>query len=154
MEPELKEYIKIFDNLHIQILSIMSSMSHEELNWSPIPNNSNSPATIITHLLGAESFRIHQIAGGNNIKRDRDSEFIFQNYNLEELNNTLKTVSIRSKEILEKLTSKALNEIHPSVREYENNESIRWHILHTIEHYELHIGHLTLTKQFYEKEYV
>ena len=154
MEPELEEYIKEFDNLHEQIQSMLSNMSHKELNWSPIPNESNSPGTIITHILGAESFRIHQIAGGIDIKRDRNSEFIVQNYDLEELNKALKAVSSRSRQILEKLTINDLSEIHPSVREYENDESTRWHILHTIEHYGLHIGHLSLTNQLYENQHI
>tara|TARA_B100001123_G_C15344310_1_gene1036306 strand:- start:4594 stop:5082 length:489 start_codon:yes stop_codon:yes gene_type:complete len=154
LEPELEEYVKGFDNLHKQIDSIMSFMSDEELNWSPIPNESNSPGIIITHLLGAESFRIHQLAGGIDVKRDRDSEFTVQNYKIEELNKKLNTVSTLTNKILQSLKLNDLNRIHPSVREYEKDESIRWHIIHTIEHFGLHLGHLTLTKQMYDNRHI
>ena len=47
------------------------------------------------------------------------------------------------------LTADDLAEVKPAVREYENSEAVRWHILHAVEHYGLHIGHLSLTHQLY-----
>ena len=96
MATEIDEYIAEFDSLHNQILEIIDGMSHHELHWAPIPEETNSPATLLTHLLGAESFRVHEMAGGIDINRDRDSEFVIQDKSLDELRNTLSTVSTRT----------------------------------------------------------
>ena len=124
-------------------------MAQEEFHWVPILGETNSPAIILTHLLGAESFRIHQMAGGIDIGRDRDSEFLIKEKSVDELKQTLKDVSVRTEQTLRNLSSDDLAEVKPAVREYEDAEAVRWHILHAIEHYGLHIGHLTLTHQLY-----
>ena len=152
MATEIDEYIAEFDSLHNQILEIIDGMSHDELHWAPIPGETNSPAILLTHLLGAESFRVHEMAGGIDINRDRDSEFVIQDKSLDELRNTLSTVSTRTRDVLRGLTNEQLEKIQPAVREYEGSEAVRWHILHAIEHYGIHIGHLTLTHQLYMKQ--
>ena len=149
MATEVEEYISEFDALHEQVQQIMEGMSHEELHWAPIPIETNSPAIILTHLLGAESFRIHQMAGGIDIGRDRDAEFLTQEKSVNDLKQTLEDVSARTEQTLRDLSGDDLAEVKPAVREYENAEAVRWHILHAIEHYGLHIGHLTLTHQLY-----
>ena len=153
MATEIDEYIAEFDSLHNQILEIIDGMSHEEFHWAPIPDETNSPAVLLTHLLGAESFRVHEMAGGININRNRDSEFLIQDKSVDQLKDTLRIVSARTKEALQGLDSAQLEKIQPAVREYEGAEAVRWHILHAIEHYGIHIGHLTLTHQLYVRQH-
>ena len=153
MATEIDEYIAEFDSLHNQILEIIDGMSHEEFHWAPIPDETNSPAVLLTLLLGAESFRVHEMAGGININRNRDSEFLIQDKSVDQLKDTLRIVSARTKEVLQGLDSGQLEKIQPAVREYEGSEAVRWHILHAIEHYGIHIGHLTLTHQLYVRQH-
>ena len=93
------------------------------------------------------------MAGGININRNRDSEFLIQDKSVDQLKDTLRIVSARTKEVLQGLDSGQLEKIQPAVREYEGSEAVRWHILHAIEHYGIHIGHLTLTHQLYVRQH-
>ena len=149
MSQEVEAYITRFESLHDQLGQIVHEISNDELNWNPIPGETNSPAVLVTHILGAESFRIHQIAGGVEVNRDRESEFSAQLSSVSELESVLYRVRASTYDVLKKLSPEELDQIRLAVRSYEGDESVRWHILHTIEHFGIHLGHLTLTHQLY-----
>ena len=137
MSTELETIATLFKSLHNELTSIIHDLSDEELDWVPIEGPTNSIGVLITHLIGAESFRIHQMAGGIDINRDRDSEFLGNPKNNSELISEISRVGTRTAEV------------RPSVRSYEDAETIRWHILHAIEHFGRHLGHLEMTRQLY-----
>ena len=149
MSQELEAYVARFESLHDQLEQIVHQISNDELNWNPLASQTNSPAVLVTHILGAESFRIHQIVGGVEVNRDRESEFSVQLSSLTELESILYRIRTSTNDVLKKLLPEELDQIRPAVRSYEGDESVRWHILHTIEHFGIHIGHLTLTHQLY-----
>lgn len=146
---EIDDYIAYFKSAHQQIRDMTFDMSEKELNWCPIEGETNSASVLMIHVLGAERFRIHQVAGGIDVDRDRESEFVSNSIALNELLDYLKDVGSNTEDILKKLTLSDLDNIVPAVRSYEKNEPIRWHILHTIEHFGIHIGHLSLNRQLY-----
>jgi len=124
-------------------------MSEDELIWCPIEGETNSASVLMIHVLGAERFRIHQIAGGIDVNRDRESEFVPSSVTLDNLLDYLKEVDADTQKVFESLSSSALDKIVPAVRSYEKDEPVRWHLLHTVEHFGIHIGHLSLNRQLY-----
>ena len=149
MSSEINTYIELFKSAHQQMKDIIVDMSEDELSWCPIEGETNSASVLMIHVLGAERFRIHQIAGGIDVNRDRESEFVPSSVTLDNLLDYLKEVDADTQKVFESLSSSALDKIVPAVRSYEKDEPVRWHVLHTIEHFGIHIGHLSLNRQLY-----
>lgn len=150
MSSEINTYIGHFISAHQQVRDIIFDMSENELAWCPIEGDTNAASVLMRHLLGAERFRIHQIAGGIDVDRDRESEFLPSLVTLEALLNYLREVDSNTQKVLQGLSSSDLDKIVPAVRSYEKDEPVRWHILHTVEHLGIHIGHLSLNRQLYQ----
>ena len=149
MSSEINTYIELFKSAHQQMRDIIVNMSEDELIWCPIEGETNSASVLMIHVLGAERFRIHQIAGGIDVNRDRESEFVPSSVTLDNLLDYLKEVDADTQKVFESLSSSALDNIVPAVRSYEKDEPVRWHVLHTVEHFGIHIGHLSLNRQLY-----
>ncbi len=149
MSSEINTYIELFKSAHQQMRDIIVDMSEDELIWCPIEGETNSASVLMIHVLGAERFRIHQIAGGIDVNRDRESEFVPSSVTLDNLLDYLKEVDADTQKVFESLSSSALDKIVPAVRSYEKDEPVRWHVLHTVEHFGIHIGHLSLNRQLY-----
>ena len=149
MSSEINTYIELFKSAHQQMRDIIVNMSEDELIWCPIEGETNSASVLMIHVLGAERFRIHQIAGGIDVNRDRESEFVPSSVTLDNLLDYLKEVDTDTQKVFESLSSSALDKIVPAVRSYEKDEPVRWHVLHTVEHFGIHIGHLSLNRQLY-----
>ncbi len=103
-------------------------------------------------MLGAERFRIHQVVAGYDIQRDRDSEFQVTATTVNDLLSSLERVKTDTKKVLSAVTTADLDKVRPAARDYEQAESGRWHVLHTIEHFGIHLGHLGLTIQLYNSK--
>ena len=149
MSSEINTYIELFKSAHQQMRDIIVDMSEDELIWCPIEGETNSASVLMIHVLGAERFRIHQIAGGIDVNRDRESEFVPSSVTLDNLLDYLKEVDTDTQKVFESLSSSALDKIVPADRSYEKDEPVRWHVLHTVEHFGIHIGHLSLNRQLY-----
>lgn len=151
LSSEIQTYVKHFESFHEQLSDIIRGMSDDETNWVPIGGETNSPAVLVTHMLGAESFRIREMAGGVDIGRDRDAEFHVNLFSVTEMQQSLEKVMRSTTDVLSRLSSEDLDQMRPAVRSYEGAETVRWHILHTIEHLGMHLGHLSLTRQLYAR---
>jgi hypothetical protein len=104
-------------------------------------------------MLGAERFRIHQVVAGFEVARNRDTEFQTTTVTLTDILSSLERLNDETKRVLSNITSADLNIIKPAARDYENEESARWHIIHTVEHFGIHLGHLSLTIQMYNEHH-
>ena len=93
MSSEINTYIELFKSAHQQMRDIIVDMSEDELIWYPIEGETNSASVLMIHVLGAERFRIHQIAGGIDVNRDRESEFVPSSVTLDNLLDYLKVNS-------------------------------------------------------------
>ena len=149
MSSEINTYIELFKSAHQQMRDIIVDMSEDELIWCPIEMETNSASVLMIHVLGAERFRIHQIAGGIDVNRDRESEFVPSSVTVDYLLDYLKEVDTDTQKVFEGLSSSALDKIVPAVRSYEKDEPVRWHVLHTVEHFGIHSGHLSLNRKVY-----
>ncbi len=148
MATEAEVYIDRLDYLRNEIKKAIGGMSVEALNWTPLPEDTSSPCVLATHIAGSESFWIHQVVGGINVDRDRDSEFNARGNSVAKLEAMLEKAAQTTRNILQGLPSNALDQTR-EVRPEESPISLRWAILHMIEHMGQHLGHIALTKQLY-----
>ena len=148
MDSEIQAYVEMLDYMRNEVKKAIQGMTTEELNWMPLPKDTNSASVLVTHLAGAESFRVHQVIGGTDIGRNRDAEFQAKARSVAELVALLDRTGGRSRAALAKVRSADLD-IVTTAREGEAPASLRWNILYNIQHYGQHLAAISLTRQLY-----
>jgi hypothetical protein len=148
MNPELDGYIQILDSMHDEVKKALQGMSTDELNWMPLEKDTNSAAVLVTHLAGAESFRIHQVVGGTDVGRNRETEFLARASSVADLEALLDRTSVKSKDVLLKVSARDIDRV-VTARAGEAPASLRWNILYNIQHYGQHLAAISLTRQLY-----
>ena len=150
MLPEVHTYLTDLEELRKQVESLLEGLPQEALDWRPIEGEgelaTNSLAAMVVHLFGSETFWMKEIIGGKKIERDRDAEFVAKGLSLSELQAKIGAAAKVTVEILSALTGKQLEE---GRRWKDRSVSVRWCILHVIEHIALHLGHMQLTRQLW-----
>ena len=148
MDSEIQAYVEMLDYMRDEVKKAIQGMTAEELNWVPMPKDTNSASVLVTHLAGAESFRVHQVIGGTDIGRNRDAEFMAKARSVAELETLLDRTGGRSRAALEKVRGTDLDTV-TTAREGEAPASLRWNILYNIQHYGQHLAAISLTRQLY-----
>ena len=148
MTTEAEAYIERLDYLLGEVKNAIQGMSQEELNWVPLPTDTKSPCVLASHIAGSVGFWVHQVVGGIDVKRDRDAEFTAPGASAAELEALLDRAAQTTRDVLQNLSSDDLSQIK-DVRPGQPPMSLRGAVLRSISHLGEHLGHLTLTKQFY-----
>lgn len=154
MFPETQHYLERIEDLRGQVGALLASLPEPEmaaaLNWRPLEGSidhaTNSLAVLAVHVAGAEHFWIGEMIGGLPNTRDRDAEFLTTAANASELIARLDALGQETRAVLAGLTPANLDETR-SVR--GRTLSVRWMILHVIDHTALHLGHMQLTYQLW-----
>jgi uncharacterized damage-inducible protein DinB len=150
MLPEVQAYLTDFEELREQIKSLLEGLGQEALDWRPIEGvdelATNSLTAMVIHLVGSETYWMKEVIGGKKIVRDRDAEFVTKGLSVPELQAKIEATGKVTAEILSALTEKQLEE---SRKWRDRSVSVRWCILHVIEHYAQHLGHMQLTRQLW-----
>lgn len=121
------------------------------LNWRP-SHNSNSIGNLLSHIAGAEGFWIHHIVGDMPTSRNRDSKFEVKDFHVANLVVSLDSVTRTTSAVLAELTDSDLDvqRTYWSNRTGQHKQAtVRWCILHTIEHSALHIGQIFFIRKMY-----
>jgi uncharacterized damage-inducible protein DinB len=150
MLSEVHAYLTDLGELRDQVESLLEGLPQEALDWRPIEGAgelaTNSLTAMVVHLVGSEAHWMKEVIAGKKIVRDRDAEFVTKGLNVSELQAQIGAAGKVTMEILSALTEKQLEES----REWrERSVSVRWCILHVIEHYAQHLGHMQLTRQLW-----
>ncbi|MDP3040828.1 MAG: DUF664 domain-containing protein [Deltaproteobacteria bacterium] len=150
MLKEIENYLSFLNDLHNQVKTLLEGLPKEALDWRPLDGQgelaTNSLAVMTIHLAGSEAFWMKEIIGGQSIHRDRDAEFIVKGLEFPELIAKLETAAKDTPSILSSLTPAQLEE----TRKFRDRMvTVRWAILHVIEHWAMHIGHMQLTRQLW-----
>ena len=103
----------------------------------------------MTHLTGAETYWMKEIIGRQPIQRDREAEFVTTGVGAAELKARLQASGKTAQGILSSLSAAQLEERRTS---RDRNVTVRWGILHMIEHYATHLGHIELTRQLWSAQ--
>lgn len=153
MEAEIKGYLSEFNFLRNDIQNAVWELNDEGANWHPLPAGTNSIYAILTHVMGADRFWIHQVMGGQEIQRDREAEFRASG-NLNELLTRWNKHWSEITSILEELNHSHLLEVRPVPFRPQQKEpvTVQWIILHLISHYATHLGHIQLTRQLWDQK--
>ncbi|MDI6754132.1 MAG: DUF664 domain-containing protein [Thermodesulfobacteriota bacterium] len=150
MLKEIENYLSFLDDLRSQVKSLLEGLPKEALDWRPIDGQgemaTNSLTVMAIHLAGSEAFWMKEIIGGQSIHRDRDAEFVVKGLGFPELIAKLETAAKETPAILSSLTPAQLEE----TRKFRDRiVTVRWAILHVIEHFAMHVGHMQLTRQLW-----
>ena len=112
----------------------------------PSAADTNSVGVLVAHTAGAESFWIHQVVGGIDVGRDRDAEFATKDSSSAALQALLSRTGDTTRKVLS--GGPDLDKVVVP-RPGESPSSLRYSVVHMIEHMGQHLGHLGLTKQLY-----
>jgi uncharacterized damage-inducible protein DinB len=151
MTPEIEHYLQFFTDLHHQMEAVITDLPTEALNWRPLIGDddhvTNSLAVLVTHVTGAEQFWVGQLLGGREIDRDRHAEFQTVADDHDSLRRRLHETDRLTHEVLTTVDARQLDE---RVQVREHNLTLRWGVIHMIEHAANHLGHMQLTSQLWK----
>jgi uncharacterized damage-inducible protein DinB len=150
MIKEIQGYLTTLNELQDQIKSLLEGLPQDALDWRPIQGAgelaTNSLAAVVTHLAGSETYFMKEIIGRQPIQRDREAEFVTRGVNVSALRTRLEAAAKSAEEVLSPMTEGQLEE----GRKFRDRQvTVRWSILHVIEHTAQHVGHMQLTRQLW-----
>ncbi|MEW5718014.1 MAG: DUF664 domain-containing protein [Chloroflexota bacterium] len=149
MLAEIQNYISTLRERRADLLQTLDGLSADALNWRPLPEEANSLYALAFHSLGAERRWIHEVVGQRKIERDRAAEFRARGDDVAALRVLYDGVTRDSEEILARLVAAELD----ALRDQPQPHSVRWCILHVVEHYNEHLGQMRLTRQLWENRH-
>ena len=76
MNPEIQGYSDFIDMLLEKADSHAASLSTDALNWQPLDADTNSVAALCAHMCGVVRWWVQQGLTGNDVGRQRDTEFV------------------------------------------------------------------------------
>jgi uncharacterized damage-inducible protein DinB len=147
MLPETLTCVQVLREARALALKNLDGLTADALNWHPLPDETNSLYALAVHLLGAERRWLHLEVGQRKVERDREAEFRARGDELAPLRSMYDAVASESEEILALLDESAMNALRGKA---PDEHSVRWCILHVIEHYSEHLGQMRLTRQLWE----
>ncbi len=150
MIKEVQGYLATLNDLSGQVKNLLEGLPQEALEWRPIQGegelSTNSLAVIAAHLAGSETWWMKEIIDRHPIQRDREAEFVTRGISSADLKSRLDAAGKVAEGVLSSLTESQLDETRKA---RERTVTIRWGILHVIEHLALHVGHMQLTRQLW-----
>lgn len=150
MLPEIEQYLLRLDNSRGLVAELIRHLPAEALNWRPdLPENAdpmNSIGALAVHLAGAEHYWFAEVIGGAPPTRDRDAEFAFVAESSEEPLARLEAVAAETSDLLTALTAEDLDGRR---RANDRWVPVRFAIIHIVDHYALHLGHMQITYQLW-----
>ena len=100
-------------------------------------------------MTGSEAWWIQEIIGGADVHRDRPAEFAVTGDDIAALKARYGAAAHGSEEVLRGLAGTDLSAMREANSEHH---SVRWCIVHVIEHTARHAGHIELTSQMYQAQ--
>ena len=150
MLSELENYVQRIEDLRQQVRDLIADLPPEALNWRPVEGEeehaTNSLSALAAHITGAEHFWIAEVIGRYPPTRDRDAEFLTKTDDASELINLLEHTGAETRQILPALSDADLDGTREA---HGRTVSVRWGILHVIDHTALHLGHMQITYQLW-----
>lgn len=148
MLTEISEYFDSINRQRTKIFAVLAKAPAEALNWAPTNAETNSLYVLGRHVIGSEHGWIYEILGNGEKTRNRPTEFLAQGTDLDALRVEYERVAKQTATVLENLTEAALETTR--YRESHGDVTVRWILLHVIEHSSEHLGQMELTLQMWE----
>ncbi len=152
MLAEIKAYLETLEELRSQVSNMVKDLPLDGLNWRPGlldgADPTNSLGVLAVHVVGSEHGWIAETVGAYPKTRIREDEFKYVAGSAKEALEPLATVAVETQDVLGKLTAQDLD---GNIDRDGRLIPLRWVIHHIIYHYSLHIGHMQLTYQLWNK---
>ena len=146
---EIESYIETLRALRAEAVQFVDVNDAVALNWTPPAPETNTIYQLLTHMRWSEAWWIQQVIGGADIHRDRPAEFEASGDDIAALKARYEAVAARSEEVLRGLAGTDLD----AMRETSHDrQTVRWCIVHVVEHAARHTGHIELTSQMYQAQ--
>jgi uncharacterized damage-inducible protein DinB len=145
----LEDYGERLSALYAALLQTIEGLSPAALDWVPGPDM-NSLSVLATHVAGATRYWIGDVAGQDRSGRDRGAEFRTRGLEAATLKVQLVGALEHSQRVLKGLTMADLEAPRISPRD-GRRFSVAWCLAHALEHTALHLGHMQLTRQLWDK---
>ena len=148
MTPEITTYLDRINALRSDIWKELEGMDAAGLNWAPLPQDTNSLFVLATHCIGSEHGWIAESIGGEPKTRVRPLEFVARGSSVDDLRERFEATAAESRRSFGALQEQDLDRTleHPAY----GPVTVRWAILHIIEHFSEHLGHMRLTRQLWQ----
>lgn len=147
MQTFFEDYLNILQTCHTDIIKALDGLPPAALDWISGPEM-NSISVLVFHLTGAERYWIGDVAAQEPSDRDRDSEFKVHDVGMDVIRKRLDDSLAYARKTLEKLTLQDLEASRTSPRD-GRKFTVAWALLHALEHSNLHLGHIQITRQLW-----
>ncbi len=148
MHPLIEVYLTKLANLHRLAWEAIADLPPEALDWTPAPD-ANSINVLIAHLAGTEQYLIGEVVLGRPSGQDREAEFRARGLDHDQLHALLDESLENVSRLLEGISIEQLGQAHYSPR-HQREQTAAWGLLHALEHTALHVGHIQLTRQWWQ----
>ena len=154
MNEEIQGYSDFIDMLLQKAADNAAPLTPDALNWQPLDADTNSVAALCAHMCGVVRWWVQQGLTGQDVGRQRDTEFVATvdaGGNLSfwgtrrPIADVISETRAISREILANLDPSALTQ--QSAVDTLGPQLNRWALVHTIDELAQHIGHMELTVQ-------
>lgn len=149
MQAFFAEYLDRLEALHGHIERAIEGLSQAALDWVPGPDI-NSLCVLVIHVAGAERYWFGDVVARDPSGRDRDAEFRASGLDAATLAKRLRDALAYSRGVLENLTLQDLETPRLSPRDGKEF-TIGWALAHALEHTALHVGHMQIMRQLWER---
>jgi uncharacterized damage-inducible protein DinB len=149
METFIEDYLERLQALHREVAGAIAGIPQAALDWTPGPQ-ANSIAVLVVHLVGAERYWIGDVGLSQPSGRDRAAEFQVSGLSVADLTARLEAAGAYARSALQDLKIADLEEQRVSPRD-GCLFNTGWAFLHALEHTAIHLGHIQLTRQLWEK---
>ncbi len=150
MNPFLIDYIDCLTNLHTDMRSQIEALPDLAFDWSP-GLEMNTITILVNHSLGAERFWIGEVAGGVQVGRVRDEEFLSANQTSAELITHIDKATAFAEEIVSSLQPSDFGRKR-QLANHDRSCTVGWALLHALEHTAQHCGHIQQIRQLWEQQ--
>lgn len=155
MNAELDTYNRYLQERIAAIPAALEGLSAEELNRVPDFTGANSLFAIATHVFGSTRSWVLGIVCGQDLERDRPSEFVARG-TFDELSEAARRLSRDIEQALSSLDPALLDDRYAPPQklwgESEPYELMRRDgLAHMLEHAGLHLGHIHITRQWLQQ---
>ncbi|HET7034925.1 MAG TPA: DinB family protein [Thermomicrobiaceae bacterium] len=126
------------------LVGTLEGLSDEQLNWRPPAPDTNSLSVLVTHTLGNVRESLLEIFGGQQVHRDRDSEFRVTGNSAQDLQQRWQQLRPRAEAVLAALTP---DELHRTYSHPRRGQIGGYDVLLLVAtHAAQHLGHAELTR--------